>query len=218
MEITYIGHSCFKIRGKDTTLVIDPYDPKMVGYKLPNLTADIVLATHDHNDHAFFEGVGGYTLKIETPGDYEKSDTFVYGYRTFHDDKKGDDRGKNTIYEIHIDEFVVLHLGDLGHELTIETLERLTDIDVLMIPVGGIYTLDAKSAVKVISQIEPKIVIPMHYQTKDLKFEEELQKIDDFLGEIGVEGNGVKNGDKLKLSTTSQLPEELQVYVLSPQH
>ena len=87
-----------------------------------------------------------------------------------------------------------------------------------MIPVGGIYTLDADLASNVISQIEPKIVLPMHYQTDDLKLGEKLQKIDEFLGEIGIEGNGVKNGDKLKLSAISQLPEELQVYVLSPQH
>ncbi len=219
MEITYIGHSCFKIKGKDTTLVIDPYDPKMTGYKLPSLSADVVLTSHEHADHAYLEGVKDYKLLIETPGEYEVAGTFVYGIKTYHDAQQGKERGLNTIFQIVMDEFNLLHLGDLGHELSTETLEKIPDIDVLMIPVGGVYTVDAKTAVKVISAIEPAIVIPMHYQTKDLTgLKDKLDDVKVFLEEIGDEENGVKKIDKLTIKSKSDIPDESEVYILSPQH
>lgn len=219
MEISLIGHSCFKIKGKELTLVIDPYDPKKVGYKLPNLSADLVLTSHAHEDHNFIDGVGDYKLLIETPGEYEMSDVFVYGFKTFHDNKKGAERGVNTIFQIQMDGFSLLHLGDLGHELSQETLEKLTDVDVLMIPVGGTYTIDAKTAVKVISSIEPSIIIPMHYQTKDLKgLSNKLQEVKEFLDEFGVEAGSLKEADKLKITSRSDIPEESEVHVLSPHH
>lgn len=219
MEISYIGHSCFRIKGKDTSLVIDPYDPEKVGFKLPKLKADIVLLSHQHCDHAHKDGVTDCKLLVETPGEYEIVGTFIYGIKTYHDDQKGKLRGDNTIFQIDIDGFSLLHLGDLGHELTTETLERLTDIDVLMIPVGGEYTIDAKTAVKVISSVEPFIVIPMHYQTDDLTgLSKNLDDLNVFLEEIGIEENGVKKTDKLVLRSRSDIPEESTVYVLSPQH
>jgi len=219
MEISYIGHSCFRIKGKDTTLVIDPYDPKMTGYKLPKLTSEVVLLSHGHMDHAFIEGVSEYRLLVETPGEYEIAGTFVFGIKTYHDNQKGKERGDNTIFQIDIDGFSLLHLGDLGHEITAETLEKLTDIDVLMIPVGGVYTIDAKVALKVISSVEASIVVPMHYQTDDLTgLDKKLDGLEVFLEEIGIEGNGVKKVDKLTLRSRSDIPEESEVYILSPQH
>lgn len=219
MEITYIGHASFKIKGKTTTLVIDPYDPKITGYKFPPQTADMLLITHNHADHGYVDGVTNYKLLINTPGEYEMSDTFVYGIKTFHDENKGDERGANTIYQIDIDDFSLLHLGDLGHELNKETLEKLSDIDVLMIPVGGTYTIDAKVAAKVISSIEPSIIVPMHYQTPDLTgLSNKLAGLKEFLEEMGVEDNGVSKMDSLKLSTKNDLPEESEVYILKPQH
>jgi len=219
MEIKYIGHSCFRIKGKDTTIVIDPYDPKMTGYKLPSLTADIVVTSHKHADHCYIEGVKDYKLLIETPGEYEVAGTFVYGVKTYHDTKQGKDRGDNTIFQIVMDGYNLLHLGDLGHELTTETLEKISDIDVLMIPVGGTYTIDAKTAVKVISSVEPSIIIPMHYQTKDLTgLKDKLDDLKVFLEEMGVEDNGVKRVEKLTVKTKSDIPEESEVYILSPQH
>lgn len=219
MEISYVGHSCFRIKGKDTSLVIDPYDPKKTGYKLPKLKSDIVLLTHGHEDHSYLDGVSDYKLLIDTPGEYEMSGTFIYGIKTYHDEQKGKQRGNNTIYQIDVDGFSLLHLGDLGHELSTETLEKLTDIDVLMIPVGGTYTIDAKTAIKVISSIEPSMIVPMHYQTKELTgLSKKLDDIKVFLDEIGVEDNGVKKTDKLSLKTRSDIPSESEVYVLSPQH
>jgi len=219
MEISFIGHSCFRIKGKDTALVIDPYDPKTTGYKLPKLKADIVLLSHGHMDHAYVDGVSEYRLLIKTPGEYEMAGTFVYGVKTFHDAQNGKERGDNTIYQIDMDGFSLLHLGDLGHELTPETLEKITDIDILMIPVGGTYTIDAKIASNVIASVEPSIIIPMHYQTTDLTgLKERLDDLRVFLEEVGIEGNGVKKVEKLTLRSRSDIPEESEVYILSPQH
>ncbi len=219
MEISHIGHSCFKIKGKNTTIVIDPYDPKKVGYKLPKLEADVVLLSHKHADHSYLEGVREYRLVVETPGEYELAGTFIYGIQTYHDENKGSERGENTIFQMEIDGFSLLHLGDLGHELATETLEKLTDVDVLMIPVGGVYTIDAKTAVKVIASIEPAVVVPMHYQTKDLTgLAEKLDEVGVFLEEVGVEDNGVERVEKLIVRSSSDIPQESKVYILSPQH
>jgi L-ascorbate metabolism protein UlaG (beta-lactamase superfamily) len=218
MEITYIGHSCFKIKGKELTLVIDPYDPKKTGYKLPKMEADVLLLTHDHEDHNHKEGVSGYSFLIEGPGEYETKGVFVSGISTYHDAAEGGERGKNTMYFIEIDGFTVLHLGDLGHELSKDMLERISNVDVLLVPVGGTYTIDAVTASKVISMLEPRIVVPMHYQTGDLTgLSEELDKIDKFLEEMGTEGTAEKQ-EKLKINNNNDIPEETQVVILEPQH
>lgn len=216
MEITHIGHSCFKIKGKDITVLIDPYNPQKTGYKFPRQECDILLCTHNHDDHHHTEGVSGYKLLIDKPGEYEASDVFVYGIPVYHDAKQGSERGENIIYLIAIDGFSILHLGDLGHELSKESLEKIAKIDILMIPVGGIYTIDAEVAAKVISSIEPGIVLPMHYQTSDLTgLSNKLDGVDKFLDEMGSE---TKNGDKLKLSSPGDIPEETEVIVLKQQH
>ena len=216
MEITHIGHSCFKIKGKEVTLVIDPYDPK-IGYKLPKLESDILLVTHKHFDHNNIDGVSGYSLLIDGPGEYEKKGVFIYGIPTSHDDKQGKERGTNTIYLIDIDGFTILHLGDLGHELAQETLEKISEVDVLMVPVGGKYTLDAEMASEVISEIEPGFVLPMHYKTVDLVDPSDIEGVDEFLKEMGIEKN-VKKEDRLKIGSKSDIPEETEVVVLNPAH
>jgi len=215
MEITYIGHSSFKIKGKDISLVIDPYDPK-IGYKFPKQECDVLLTTHNHDDHHYIDGVSGYRLLIEGPGEYELSDVFINGLQVFHDDKEGAERGKSTIYSIDIDGFTLLHLGDLGHELSKETLEKLTDIDVLLIPVGGKYTINAAAAAKVISSLEPGIVIPMHYKTED-SVDLGLDTLEKFLEEMGAKSS-IKKEEKLKISNRSDIPEETTIIVLNQKH
>ena len=216
MEITYIGHSCFKIKGKEITIVIDPYDPK-IGYKLPKLEADILLITHGHSDHNNVEGVTVNKLVIDSPGEYETSGIFINGYDTEHDEKEGSERGKNTIYLIEMEGVKFLHLGDLGHELVQSTLEKIETVDVLMVPVGGRYTINAEKAAKVISSLEPGIVIPMHYKTEDLTGVEGLDGLDKFLDEMGVEDN-VKKLDKLKINSKNDIPEETEVFILEQNH
>jgi len=215
MEITFIGHSCFKIKGKDLTVVIDPYNPAKTGHKLPKLEADVLLTTHEHDDHNYKEGVNGYELLIDGPGEYEIRNVFITGIPVYHDAAQGAERGENTMFVVDIDGFTILHAGDLGHELAKETLEKIPDIDVLLIPVGGTYTLDAETAVKVISSIEPGIVVPMHYQTPQLTgLSTKLDTLDKFLEEMGVE-NSVKKEDKLKLSSRSDVPDETTVVILN---
>ncbi len=215
MEITYVGHSCFKIKGKQLSLVIDPYDPK-IGYKLPKLDAEVVLISHDHYDHSNIQGVSNTKFTVDTAGEYEVSGVLINALPTFHDDKQGAKRGKNLAFLIDIDGFSILHLGDLGHELSDSTLEHIGTVDLLMIPVGGFYTIDAETATKVISSIEPGIVIPMHYGTKDLTGVENLDTLDKFLDQMGAEG--VKTEEKLKITNKSDIPDETQIVVLSPTH
>jgi len=217
MEITYIGHSCFKIKDKTITLVIDPYDPK-IGYKLPKLSCDALLTTHNHFDHNYIEGVSDYRLLIDGPGEYEIGGCFIYGKDVNHDEEEGGERGKVTMYLISLDGFNILHLGDLGTELSQEDMEKIPSVDVLMIPVGGKYTIDAEKAAKVISSLEPSYVIPMHYNTPDLKGVEGLSGVEEFLDEMGVEDGVKKDMDKLVLNSKSDVDGETQVVVLKPVH
>ena len=232
MELTFIGHSCFKIKGKDTTIVIDPYNAQ-IGYKLPKLECDVLCVTHDHPDHNNVAGVTGYEsvtdMKsvpasfvgqnkhlINGPGEYEINGAFINGISTYHDDKKGAERGEQTIYLIDIDGVSILHLGDLGHTLSQEVLEKLSRVDVLLIPVGGVTTIDAEKAAEVISSIEPGIVIPMHYATPDFTGGLTLGSLEKFLDEMGVKAP--RHEDKLKMSSRNEAPEETEVVVLNPAH
>uniref|UniRef100_A0A7C4XMX4 Lactamase n=1 Tax=candidate division WWE3 bacterium TaxID=2053526 RepID=A0A7C4XMX4_UNCKA len=216
MEITYIGQSCFKIKGKSLEIVIDPYEPAQTGYKLPRLSADIVMTSHDHFDHNYLEGVSGYKMAITTPGEYEIGDTYIEGIPSFHDSKEGSERGKNTIFQISVDGLNILHMGDLGHILSKDTLEKILDIDVLMIPVGGFYTITAEVASKIISSIEPGIVIPMHYREDDKnELTKNMAPLKKFLDEMGAEN--VKKLDRLKI-TKNDIPDETEIVVLSPSH
>lgn len=213
MEIKYFGHSCFLLRDKNATLLIDPFSPE-VGLKLPRIATDIVTVTHDHYDH---NNTGIVQAKmreepfiIKGPGEYEVSGVSIFGVATYHDNSLGKERGRNTIYIIIMDGIRLAHLGDLGHILTDEQLEEVNGVDILFIPTGGIYTLDAKEAVEVIGQIEPRIVIPMHYQLPGLKIK--LNPVEDFLKEMGLKE--IKPLDKLVISR-ERLPEEREVVVLN---
>lgn len=205
MEITHIGHSCFKLRGKTATLVIDPYDPKMLGLKMPKLTADAVLCTHSHGDHHYLEAVEEARVIIEGPGEYEISGAAILGIPASH----GADRGDITVYRIQMDGLTLVHLGDLGEKLKSEQLDELDEVDVLMVPVGGRFTIDAHQATEVVAQIEPKIVIPMHYKVEGLNLE--LASKDAFLKEMGKES--IQPQPKLVI-TKDKLPAEQQVVVL----
>jgi L-ascorbate metabolism protein UlaG (beta-lactamase superfamily) len=203
MEIKYLGHACFLLKGEHATVVIDPYEEK-VGLKLPSLTADMVAVTHDHYDHNNVKAISGNPFVINGPGEYEVKGVFVNGLPTFHDEKGGKERGINTVYLIEIDGFRVCHLGDLGHKLESEQLDLINGVDVLLVPVGGQVTLDGKKAAEVADQIEPRIVVPMHYQTKGLKISG-LAEVTSFLQEIGVKEPVKKDTLKLK---KDQLPQD----------
>lgn len=216
MEIKYFGHSCFLLRGKTVSLLTDPYSPE-VGFKLPSIKADIVTVSHGHYDHNYTTAVKGKAREepfiINGPGEYEIAGVSIFGLSTYHDKVQGSERGKNTVYLINMDEVRLAHLGDLGCLLNDEQIERLNGIDVLFVPVGGTYTLDAKEAVELVGQIEPRIVVPMHYQLPGLKID--LAPIEDFLKEIGAQE--VKPVEKLLVSK-EKLPAEREVAVFNAKH
>jgi len=188
MEITYLGHSSFRMKGKTATVITDPFDPKMVGIKYGKQSADIVTVSHQHEDHNKTELVNDVEKVINGPGEYEIKGVSVIGVQSYHDDKKGEERGGNVIYVYEIDELRVCHLGDLGHKLTEGKLEDLGDIDILFVPTGGVYTLDSTQALEAVRAIEPRITIPMHYKTKDINPEVfgELETEEAFLTEAGM--------------------------------
>jgi len=182
MIITWLGQSCFKIQSGELVIVIDPFS-KDIGLTPPRFRADLVLVTHGHNDHSNVEALGGEPFLISGPGEYEVKEVFVQGIETFHDKTRGEERGLNTIYKIAIEDLNILHFGDFGEgEIRDETLEEIDEVDILLIPVGGKYTIDAKEAVKIVKQIEPRLVIPMHYKIPGLKLD--LEGVERFLKEI----------------------------------
>jgi len=217
MIINWFGQSCFKIQGEKATLVTDPFD-KTYGLKMPRLAADIITSSHDHNDHNNTKSVKGIDEKepfiINSPGEYEVKNTFIYGIPSFHDDKQGKERGSNIIYRIEMDGISLAHLGDLGHNLINGQIEKLEGIDILMIPVGGTYTINAKQATEIISQLEPRIVIPMHYNLPGLKLKNKIEGIDAFCKEFGACPKEEIN--KFKITKKDLPQDDLKVVILQP--
>ena len=209
MDINWLGHSCFRIRGRQAAVVTDPYPPDL-GYSLGKPTADIVTVSHQHPSHSYVQGVGGEPKLVTRPGEYEIGGVLIIGIPTFHDAEGGGKRGKNTVYLMEIDGMTICHLGDLGHVLTAEQVEEIDDVDVLLLPVGGVSTINAPMAAEVIRQIEPKVVVPMHYKTPALN--RELGTVEKFLKEMGIEQ--ITPQPKLSL-TPSNLPASTQVFLLN---
>lgn len=219
MIITYHGHSCFKIKGKNGTLVFDPYQ-ESVGWPLPTVSADVVVVSHDHPDHNNSAAIRPTARRdqpfiITQPGEYEIGGISVFGVATYHDDQEGSLRGRNTVFTALIDNVRVTHLGDIGHPLTAAQAEAIGSTDVLLCPVGGHFTIDPEQAVKLIHSLEPSIVIPMHYNTTrhDQQLFADLKSLADFLKEYGAE---VAPQPQLEV-THDRLPEETTVSVLSEQ-
>lgn len=216
MDIKYIGHSSFFIRTKNAKIVTDPFDPASTGLKFPKTEADIVTISHDHKDHNFLSGIKGEPLVLTWPGEFEKQEVRIYGYRSFHDKNQGADRGENVMYKFEAEDYSVLHCGDIGHLLSESLIEEIGNVDVVLIPVGGIYTINPEEAVKMINEIEPSVVIPMHYQTDGLNpaVFEGLSSLSAFLKEIGAEET--QPVDKFTLKREELNSAEMKVVVLSP--
>jgi L-ascorbate metabolism protein UlaG (beta-lactamase superfamily) len=218
-KLTWAGQSCFQISvntSKDhpVDIVIDPFDEDFTGLKLPNLSADIALVTHGHKDHNNVKDLKGTPFVIDGPGEYEVKEVFVQGIPSFHDNVNGKEKGQNTIYLFEVEEMRFCHLGDLGQKLlTDEQLEKIDKVDILMIPVGGEYTIDSSAAQKIIGQIEPKIVIPMHYALP--KSKAKLDEVSKFLKTMGKPS--IVAQDKFVVKT-STLPKEaaMEIVVLQP--
>lgn len=187
MNITWYGHSCFKLQSKDIVLITDPFDKK-IGLRPPHGAANIVTVSHDHYDHNNFKIIKGDPFVVDSAGEYEINKITIRGIDSYHDNKEGKERGSNVIYVIEMEDMKICHLGDFGQEGFLNSqLEKIGQIDILFIPVGGTFTIDWKLANTIISQIEPRIIIPMHYKlpgmTGDLS---KIDTADNFCKEHGV--------------------------------
>lgn len=215
MDITFLGHSSFKIKTKTATIITDPFDPKMVGLKYSGVEGEIITVSHDHGDHNAVDKVSGIKKIIDGPGEYEVSGVSVMGFSTFHDDKNGEERGKNTVYVIEADGLRLVHLGDLGHQLSDDLVDEIGDTDVLMIPVGGFFTIGPKDAAEIVRKIEPYFVIPMHYKINGMLPQfDKLEPVESFLKEAGY---STENSSKFTIKKEDILEDQsTKVIVLSP--
>ncbi len=208
MDITWYGHSCFKLSDRGVTIVTDPPGDDL-GYGRPRIRADVVTISHDHPGHNNRVGFRGGPRVFDRPGEYEVKGVFITGIATYHDGRSGSVRGPNNVFLFDFDGVTVCHLGDLGHVPTQSQVEDLSDVDVLLIPVGGVHTIDASKATEVISLIEPHLVVPMHYKTP--LETAKLETVDKFLKEMGLDPMPAQAELRVAKST---LPEETQVVLL----
>jgi len=217
MEIKYLGHSSFLIKTRQAKLVTDPFDPQMVGLKFPKVEADIVTISHHHQDHDQAQLVNppadAEKLVIDLPGEYEKKSLRIFGFSSFHDQQKGAERGKNTLYKIESEGISVLHCGDLGEVLSDKFVDQIGVVDILLIPVGGYYTIDAGQAAELVKKFEPSFVIPMHYNSPKLNQQNfaRLSPVEEFLKKMGV--TSLTPMAKLVIKK-EELEEEMKVVVL----
>ena len=208
MEIVWLGHSCFRIRGKEATVLTDPCPPAS-GYAIGKPTADIVTISHRHDNHSYVKTVAGTPTVLEGPGEYEISDAFITGIATYHDGSKGMDHGPNVAFVLEMEGMKLCHLGDLGHAPSAEQAEEMTGADILFVPIGGNTTLDGVKAAEVVALLEARLVVPMHYKTP--AFKGELETPERFLKEMGA----TAHEPQAKLSVTrTQLPTDVQVVLL----
>ncbi len=211
VEITWLGHSCFRLRDRAATVVTDPYG-KDIGLNLVRVRADIVTVSHDADDHNYVKGVKGDFQVLSGPGEYEVSAVFVTGLELRGDRKAKKEAAapRNTVFLFEFDDLTVCHLGDLNLVPTqAQVEEALGEVDVLLIPVGGGETLNASQAAEVVSLLEPHIVIPMHYHVPDCTLK--LDSVGKFLKEMGLDK--VSPQELLKVGRGS-LPDETQIVLL----
>ncbi|WPX08893.1 MBL fold metallo-hydrolase [Anaerocellum danielii] len=206
MKITYLAHASFLIETKSGVKILtDPYDDS-VGYTVFELSPNVVLTSHKHFDHGYTGSLKGDYVLVDKEGEFEVKGVKIKGIKTFHDKENGQKRGENIVFVIE-DEFCVAHLGDLGHELLEHQLEKMGKVDILLIPVGGVYTIDAKEAFNVAKAVNPRIIIPMHYKTEKLKFD--LGKVEEFTKHF--EDIEVLNTCEIEINN---LPEKQKVMLL----
>lgn len=187
-DIQYLGHACFRLRGREGIVLCDPYHAS-VGFEVGKPTAHIVTVSHHHPGHdnvAAVRPLRDRLMVIDGPGEYEIRGIMITGIRTYHDHRNGAERGFNTVYVIRIDDVTFCHLGDLGHDLSQQQIEDIGSVDVLFVPVGGGATIGPEEAANVVSQIEPRIVIPMHYATPHHAPGSMLAPLDRFIQEFGL--------------------------------
>ncbi len=211
VKILWYGHACFRITAQDgTTIVTDPYD-ESVPYKAPEGPAHIVTVSHEHFDHNAVGRVKGNPEVVRGVGEWTIRGIHIRGISSFHDPKGGKERGRNTIFKFVVDGLTLAHLGDLGHTLTAEQLRPLEDVQVLMIPVGGFYTIGPKEAKEVVQGLSGvRVVIPMHYRTEAVK-DWPIRPVEEFLEAVDLTVREFKGEAEL---AARNLPKEREVWIL----
>lgn len=205
MLIKWLGHACFFCEGDGVRLLNDPFDKDM-GFPLPAEEADIVTVSHDHYDHNDVEIVPGQPVVVREPGVHVVNGFKIEGHSVFHDEERGAKRGKNTVFLWEMEGVRVCHMGDLGHVLETSDIQALGRVDLVMIPVGGIYTVNPEGALEVVKQLSPKIVIPMHYHSPAMPMLEQVDKFTRYFSRVRYE--------KRLLIAGENLPREQEVVVL----
>lgn len=210
MKIRWIGHACFQVTTADGTRILtDPFD-ESVGYQVPSSSPDIVTVSHHHFDHDAVRLLPGKPTVVDRSGRHNVRGIPIKGIGTFHDEAGGTKRGPNIVFVLEIDGLKLCHLGDLGHRLSPAQVKEIGAVDVLLVPVGGTYTIDAPEAVAVVEQLRPRLVIPMHFKTPALSFP--IEPVDRFVREIG----GAERPQTTTLDlTAADLEEKRRVVVLN---
>jgi L-ascorbate metabolism protein UlaG (beta-lactamase superfamily) len=210
-EFRFFGHNCIRIKAREGVILTDPVD-KVTGYAMAKQTADIVTISHDHQGHTNLNAVKPEYQVVRGPGEYEMHEVFITGIRTYHDAANGKERGYNTIYLFEVEGMKIAHLGDLGHPLKGEQAEALEDCDVLLVPAGGGDIISPEQAAEVISQLGPKVVIPMQYATEI--GDRALGGLDRFCKTLGVP---VPEPEEKFVLRQSDLTDTMRLVVLSPE-
>jgi len=213
MEITWYGHSCFRLAERGmATVVCDPFDSESVGYEQLKMKADIVTSSHDAPGHNYLSAVKGYSHAITGPGEFEIGSVFITGVQMDGQGKKAEEQPCNTLFVFDYMGITVAHLGDMRSVPPQNEIESLGTVNIVLVPVGGGSGLNAAKAAEIVSLLEPNIVIPMHYSTPATKVP--LDQLDKFLKEMGM--HEAETVPSLKVTKTS-LPDETKLVVLDYQ-
>lgn len=214
MKIEYLGHSCFRLtESTGTSVVCDPYDSS-IGYVMPEVAADAVTVSHRHYDHDNTGAVGGNPVIIDSECNYDLHGIRISAVKSFHDGQRGKCRGENLIFKFRMDGIDVCHLGDLGEECSSALIDQLLPVNVLLIPVGGNYTIDAEMAKEYVDRIMPDVVIPMHFRQKGCKLD--IGKVDEFIDLFDEDCIAESEEDELDLMR-SDLNGDTKIVVLRRQ-
>lgn len=211
MKVQWLGHSAFKLEeSTGTAIVTDPYH-SYVGYSMPKVECDAVTISHHHKDHSYINAVKGAPTVIDTQGVFEVKGVHIRSLQSFHDNDNGDKRGKNLIFQFRLDGVEVCHMGDIGVDCNTLLVESLVPVNILLIPIGGTYTIDSEKAKEYIEKIMPDIVIPMHFRTRDCVFD--IDKLTQFLDLFDKDEIVYLDSDTVEFNRSDFDGESTKVYI-----
>jgi len=210
LEITWLGHSCFRLKGKESTVITDPCPPE-TGYAIGKHQAEVVTVSHSHPGHNCIQAITVNGKVLDKPGEYEVRDVLAIGWNTWHDEVQGKERGRNIVFYIEVDGVRILHMGDIGHIPSWELMPEASSVDILLLPVGGGRGVPVTAAAQIMRHLSPKIVIPMHYRTPATR--RQLEPLDRFLKESGTGGREVM--PKLTVHRATLPSNSTQIIVLA---